>query len=156
MCVIVDLHIFRSFAGEDGSKNTTKIKAEIDSHLEKKATVESTFPQSIIIGPFLVITDTVRVALAKKHKDITRALLDFLVETLRKETTLISEEFNQISRKLFEMSNCIEELTEQREYMKTIPEIVATHQSRIDQTMGEYDMLEAFYYQLSDEDFESR
>ena len=40
----------------------------------------------MVIGPFYVNTDSVRVALAKKHKEIARALLDFLVEQLRKDT----------------------------------------------------------------------
>ena len=60
--------------------------AEIDSHLEGKRKVERTLPQSIVIGPFYVNTDSVRLALAKKHKEIARALLDYLVEQLRKDT----------------------------------------------------------------------
>lgn len=48
--------------------------------------METTLPQSIVIGPFHVNTDSVRLALAKKHKDIVRALLDFLVDQLRKDT----------------------------------------------------------------------
>ncbi len=67
-------------------KTSAQIRAEIDSHLKGKGTVETTLPQSIVIGPFHVNTDSVRLALAKKHKDIARALLDFLVTELRKET----------------------------------------------------------------------
>ena len=48
--------------------------------------MEQSLPQSVDIGPFHVNTDTVRLALAKKHKDIVRALLDFLVLQLRKES----------------------------------------------------------------------
>ena len=36
----------------------------------------------------------------------------------------ICEEFREISRRLYDRSNCIEDLSEQREYMKTIPEQV--------------------------------
>ena len=76
---------FRGFAAEE-EKTTSQIRAEIDSHLEGKKKVESTLPQSVVIGPFYVNTDIVRVALAKKHKEIARALLDFLVEQLQKDT----------------------------------------------------------------------
>ncbi len=48
--------------------------------------METTLPQSIVIGPFYVNTDSVRLALAKKHKEIARALLDFLVDQLREDT----------------------------------------------------------------------
>ena len=65
---------------------STQIKAEIDKHLRGKEQVEKLLPQSVDIGPFHVNTDTVRLALAKKHKEIVRALLDFLVLQLRKES----------------------------------------------------------------------
>ena len=65
---------------------TAQIREEIDSHLSGKARVESSLPQSIVIGPFYINTDAVRMALSKKHKDIARALLDFLVDKLRKDT----------------------------------------------------------------------
>ena len=54
-------------------------------------TVETALPQSIVIGPFHVNTDLVRLALAKKHKEISRALLEFLVTQLRKETEEVCE-----------------------------------------------------------------
>ena len=61
-----------------------------------------------------------------------------------------------ISYKLRERPNTIEDLTEQKDYLKTVPESVASHQSRIEQAMENYDMLEDYYYTLSDEDFNLR
>ena len=55
-----------------------------------------------------------------------------------------------------ERANTIEDLTEQREYIKTIPESVTSQQSRIDQAMANYDMIEEYFYPLSDDDFNSR
>ena len=65
---------------------STQIKAEIDKHLKEKEQVEKQLPQSVDIGPFHINTDTVRLGLAKKHKEIVRALLGFLVLELRKES----------------------------------------------------------------------
>ena len=62
------------------------VRVEIDSHVRAKETVEQSLPQAVDIGPFHVNTDNVRLSLARKHKDIARALLDFLVLQLRKET----------------------------------------------------------------------
>ena len=85
------IHNYRGFAGEEEeTKNTVQIRAEIDSHLAGKVRVESTLPQSIVIGPFYVNTDSVRLALAKKHKDIAKALLEYLVTALHKETEEVS------------------------------------------------------------------
>ena len=65
---------------------STLVRVEIEKHLKGKETVEKSLPQSVDIGPFHINTDTVRLALAKKHKEIVKALLEFLVLQLRKES----------------------------------------------------------------------
>ena len=79
--------MFRDFAAEgEGIKSQVQIRAEIDHHLKEKSRVESVIPQNIIIGPFFVNADIVRLALGRKHKDIAQALFKYLVDSLRKET----------------------------------------------------------------------
>ena len=68
----------------------------------------------------------------------------------------ISEEFKEISYKLRERTNTIEDLMEQKEYLKSVPDVVASHQQSIDQAMSDYDMIDEYYYTLSDEDFNNR
>ncbi len=70
----------------EGEKTQVQIRAEIDSHLKEKAKVEATVPQSMVVGPFFINTDSTRLALAKKHKDIALALLEYLANHLRKIT----------------------------------------------------------------------
>ena len=77
---------------------STQVKAEIDKHLKGKELVEKSLPQSVDIGPFHVNTDAVRLALAKKHKDIVRALLDFLVLQLRKESEQVRLYFRKLDK----------------------------------------------------------
>lgn len=45
---------------------------------------------------------------------------------------------------------------EQKEFLKTIPDIVSSHQHKIDQAMSDYDMIDEYYFTLSDDDFNSR
>lgn len=45
---------------------------------------------------------------------------------------------------------------DQREYIQTVPEMVASHQSLIDQAMSDYDMIDEYYYTLSNDDFNNR
>ena len=68
----------------------------------------------------------------------------------------ISEDFKEISYKLRERTNTIEDLMEQKEYLKTVPEVVASHQHQIDQVMSDYDMIDEYYFTLSDDDFNNR
>lgn len=63
------------------------------------------------------------------------------------------EECKAISRKLYEKPNTIEELTEMREWMKGVPEQLLQHQERIDRAMGDYELIEEFYCNLSQDDF---
>ena len=79
----------REFSAEE-NKTQAQIRAKIDQHLQDKATVEVTVPQHIIIGPFYINTDSTRLALAKKHKDIALALLEYLANSLRKITEEVS------------------------------------------------------------------
>lgn len=45
---------------------------------------------------------------------------------------------------------------EQKEFIVGVPEIVASHHSKIEQAMSDYDMIEEYYYTLSDDDFNNR
>lgn len=65
----------------------------------------------------------------------------------------ICEEFMQIANTLYDKPNCIEELAEQREYMKTIPDLLKKNQELIDKAVIDYELIEEFYYSLSQDDF---
>lgn len=47
----------------------------------------------------------------------------------------ISEQFRELSQRLYERPNCVEDLTEQREFVKTVPDLIHSHQSHIDQVL---------------------
>lgn len=47
--------------------------------------VETTLPQFITVGPFYINVESVRTAISKKHKEVARALLDFLAKKLRQD-----------------------------------------------------------------------
>ncbi|KAI8481625.1 Dynein heavy chain 1, axonemal [Branchiostoma belcheri] len=66
------------------------------------------------------------------------------------------EAFKGISRKLYDKPNSIEELSEQREWMKTIPEALKTHEEAINKAMTDYELIEEFYYNLSQDDFNAK
>ena len=61
-----------------------------------------------------------------------------------------------ISRKLYDKPNCIEELAEMREWMKSIPEKLKEHQEVIDKATQDYDLIEEFFYNLSQDEFNTK
>nr|WAW84827.1 axonemal dynein heavy chain 1 [Halisarca dujardinii] len=142
------------FTAED--KTTSQVRTEIDKYLKQKNHIEATFPPIVIIGPFYVLVETLRVQLSKKCKELSNSLLEYMVKRLKVETDEICAEFRDISRKLFDRPNAIEDLTEQRDYMKTIPEFVSNTQERINQAMINFDLVEDYCYPLSNEGFDAR
>ena len=80
------------------------------------------------------------------HKKII--LIVFIVQ--------VCEEFKAIARHLYDKPNSIEELAEQREYMKQIPEQLKKNQELIDKAMVDYELIEEFNYNISAEDFNAK
>lgn len=57
---------------------------------------------------------------------------------------------------MYDKPNSIEELAEQREYMKQIPEQLKKNQELIDKAMIDYELIEEFNYNISAEDFSAK
>ncbi|KAF5403840.1 Dynein heavy chain axonemal [Paragonimus heterotremus] len=141
---------------ETQNQSALEIKLQVEKQLEEKELVESTIPSSIIIGPFYVNTEPVRQNLIKKCKALVAALLDLLARQLRKQADQASDEFRVIAARLYEKPNSIEELTEMREWIATIPEKLEERQEGIDKAMSDYELIDAFYYNLSADDFNAK
>ncbi|XP_076826201.1 dynein axonemal heavy chain 1-like isoform X3 [Clavelina lepadiformis] len=138
----------------DAQEHTAaQVKAEVDMHLLEKERLELTIPSSIIVGAFWINTENVRQSLSKKRKALANAVLQLLAKKLREQADEACEECKAISRKLYEKPNSIEELTEMRDWMKGVPEQLLQHTERIDRAMGDYELIEEFYYNLSQDDF---
>ena len=63
----------------------TQVKQLIESHMKEKEVIESSIPANIVIGPFWIMCDGVRQALAKKKKTLANSVLEFLAKKLRKQ-----------------------------------------------------------------------
>eukprot|EP00794_Sanderia_malayensis_P012733 gene12733-14038_t len=133
-----------------------QVKQLIQDHLNEKEVIESSIPPNIVIGPFWITCDGVRQALAKKKRSLANSVLEFLAKKLRKQADEVCDEFRTIARRLYEKPNSIEELSEQREYMKTVPGLLTEKQELINKAMIDYELLEEFYYSISQDDFNSK
>ncbi|XP_062843095.1 dynein axonemal heavy chain 1 [Trichomycterus rosablanca] len=136
-------------------ENTTplEVKQEVERHLKEKHILEQSLPSSIVIGPFMVNVETVRQSLLKKRRDLAKTVLDRLALKLRKQMEEASEDCKAISKKLFEKPNSIEDLTEQRDWMKQIPDQLKAHEEVLYKAMSDYELTDEFFYSLSNEDF---
>ncbi|KAM9362199.1 LOW QUALITY PROTEIN: dynein axonemal heavy chain 1 [Symphorus nematophorus] len=137
-------------------QTSQELKKEVEQHLKDKERLENSLPSSIVIGPFIVRVEPVRQALSNKREALAKAVLNHLVVKLRKQVDEACEECNTVSRKLREKPNNIEELTEKREWMKQIPDQIKSYKETLAKTLAEYELLEEFFYSLSDEDMNKK
>ena len=86
---IAVISIFRDYEKEDHTP--AQVKQLIESHLQEKEVIEGSLPANIIIGPFWIMCDGVRQALAKKKKALANSVLEFLAKKLRKQADEVKE-----------------------------------------------------------------
>ena len=79
------MFVFAGFSREleERKMSAAEMKAEVESHLKKKAALEGVLPTGIMIGPFYVNTDGVRQGISKKHRNLANAVLELLAKKLR-------------------------------------------------------------------------
>ena len=128
------------------------IKKECERHLKERAQIERDIPLSVSIGLFYVTCDQVRQHLGDKHKKIAENLLDILSKNLRKQADEVCARYAEITSQLHSKPNGIEEATDQRAYMETIPDTMTQLQVKMDRAIREWDMLAEFKVALSDDD----
>lgn len=75
---------------ESQKQNAYDVKNEATRQFEEAKTLESTLPSNIIIGPFFVNVEPLRIRLMNKRVDIANAMLDLLARQLRKQSDEVS------------------------------------------------------------------
>uniref|UniRef100_A0A8C0W387 Dynein axonemal heavy chain 1 n=1 Tax=Castor canadensis TaxID=51338 RepID=A0A8C0W387_CASCN len=138
------------------SPTAEEVREVVLTHLMEKEILDNSLPSSIVIGPFYINVDNVKQSLSKKRKTLANSMLDILAKNLHNEVESICEAFRSISRKIYEKPNSIEELAELREWMKGIPEKLAMLEERIAKVIDDYEVIDEFLYNLSNEDFNDK
>eukprot|EP01135_Chromosphaera_perkinsii_P003004 Nk52_evm26s232 gene=Nk52_evmTU26s232 len=143
---------------EFGNENSSfeAFEEAVAMHIQEKEIIEKEIPQHISIGLFWVNCENIRNTLSRKRGELCKQLLQLLAQTLRKKNETILGEYKMISRKLFERCNSIEEVTEQRAYIETIPETTAKLHKDVETLMVDYDRIAALNYPLDQEDFDMK
>lgn len=133
---------------------TADIKEEITLQLKMKQNLEVTLPNSIYIGPFNVNVRLLKDFLTQKRQDCATGLLAMLTQRLRAELDNILGNYTEIRVKLKETPQSIEHIFEIRDWMETIPFRVQQLEERMEILKLDFDVLDGFLWNLSDEDFE--
>ncbi|KAJ3087451.1 Dynein heavy chain 1, axonemal [Quaeritorhiza haematococci] len=130
-----------------------QMEKDIARHAQEWEALERDIPSHISLGLFWVGCESIRTAM---RKDLSKVVLDILSRKVSKMATSISNVFGQTMSRLKERPVKIEELTELREYIKTIPDTIKEQNLRIQEMLQNYEILEKYKYEQSNEDFRAR
>ncbi|KZC03876.1 Dynein heavy chain 1, axonemal [Dufourea novaeangliae] len=141
---------------QDEDLTTLDIKDAISHQIGMKLSLEAKLPNVIPIGPFNVNVLPLKEFLMQKRHDCSTGLLEMLTERLRNRVDEILDEYREIRIKLKEQPQSIEHIFEIRDWMETIPLRVQNLEERMDKLKLDFDVLDNFWWNLSDQDFEAK
>jgi dynein heavy chain, axonemal len=110
---------FREY--EKVEKSIDQVREDAKMHLKEKDTLEKLIPMFIVIGPFHIATNKLRESLSNKRRQMADIVLNYQTNKVKIKAEELNGSFRDIQRKLFEKPNNMEELSEHREWMKSIP-----------------------------------
>ena len=87
---------------------------------------------------------------------MAEAVLNYQTRKVRNKAEDVSNSFRDIQRKLFEKPTNMEELHEHREWMKTIGTLMDDKKDDISGVMEEFNLLDEFWFNLSNEEFNTK
>ncbi|KXS21750.1 hypothetical protein M427DRAFT_107149 [Gonapodya prolifera JEL478] len=151
MLTLDPLLYMKQYEAEDHTVEEMQI--DIKRHAQEWEQVERDIPSHISLGVFYVGCDAVRGAM---KKDLSKIILEILARRTAKLANAISSDYAQIQQRLKEKPTKIEELTDLREYMRTVPDLQTNLKNRVAEMLQYCEILEGFRYDVSNEDFRAR
>jgi len=128
--------------------NTSEIAPLITKHLRGAEQIKLEIPETISLGVFTVDCSAVASLLDRKHNELVKRLLDFVASCTIGQCENLMQKFQNINQELSRFPNCIEDLVDIREYMKSLPEKLEQMDDEIRLLWEGYELLNQYYYKL--------
>ncbi|SPP86127.1 dynein heavy chain 1, axonemal [Drosophila guanche] len=134
-------------------KPSSAVKRDILEHKRLKEELRVILPAFITIGPFYINVDTLKQFLIKKRIDIVRRIFEYYVDRMFETNELLLERCTEVYKSIAERPISIEHLYRIRDFAATVPDVVELLRADIQIMWLEYDLLDSFFYNLSDHQF---
>lgn len=121
-----------------------------------KSILELALPKDIAIGPFCVNVRPLRDFLIQKRQSCCTQLLIMFTESLRTKIDVVLSDYVQIKTRLRTTPRNIEHLFEEQDWIETVPLRVKKLDEIVQKLKFQYDILDHFWWNLSDEDFDTK
>ncbi|XP_017152196.1 dynein heavy chain 1, axonemal [Drosophila miranda] len=144
-------HYMASYAA--AKKPSSEVKRDILEHKRLKEELREILPAFITIGPFYINVDTLKQFLIKKRIEVVRRIFEYYVDRMFETNELLLERCLEVFNKIAERPISIEHLYSIRDFAATVPDVVDQLRADIQIMWLEYDLLDSFFYNLSDHQF---
>lgn len=136
-------------------KKTTcdELKKVIEMHNTEKTNLQNSIPSYVDIGPFRLMTISVRQAAIKKHEQLADAVLNHFYTKLRQIMENINNEFLMLLDRIDQPTGNIEDLLGKRQWCRTVPMKIERICVDVNRLRSDVKLLSTFNRNMSNDDF---
>jgi dynein heavy chain len=143
-----------SFVNEDRQTDLTELKAAITDHQLKKADIQKSISsKSVNLGITAVDTTTIKKLLSEKCDLIVKKLLDQHQTLCTEQAVDICNKYEEVNRRLLQVPADIEQLTDIKEFIQSIPSITEPLQIQVNQMLDFCKVFDFALYHSPPSDF---
>ena len=133
-----------------------ELKDKVAAERAHKAQLEAQLPNRVLIGTYLVNTETLKATILDKFDRTCELLLQLICERARAMSADVMAKFEEMFGQLQEQPKDIEKLTEISEFIATVQTASEELQADIDKMTEHYEVLEELQFETPQEDFTAR
>ena len=130
-----------------------ELKRVIEMHNKEKINLQNTIPTYVDIGPFRLMTISVRQAAIKKHEQLADAVLNYFYTKLRQFMENINNDFLVLIDRIEQPTGNIEDLVEKKQWCRTVPKKIERICKDVNQLRSDVKLISTFNRNMDDEDF---
>jgi hypothetical protein len=112
------------------------------------AQIEASIPESINLGAFTVTCTKVSRTLISKHQRLHDQLMELMARKTIESANTVVERFKTIQHRLNRLPNNVEELTELREFIGTLPTQLNDIKGGLNQVLANFGVVESVQFKL--------
>ncbi|KAJ1485020.1 hypothetical protein T484DRAFT_2467211 [Baffinella frigidus] len=141
----------RSYEEREGTLQDDE--REIEEKLREKQKVADEVPQFINLGMFNIKLDAINSSLIQKYDALIRMIMSIIAEKAASKSKLVVVKFATTFERLKMTPTNIEEVAELEELITEIPKETEDVRLMLDDMLLQFEVLDRFNFQLSDEQF---
>lgn len=144
--------IIKQMDDEENPPEADVLKKDVLLHQREAARLMQEIPDSIVVSMFQVNVGTIRDAICQKHTMIAEQEIELIAKMAKRMANGTIDAFFKINDKINSSPNNIEELSQIRDFMQSVPAEIEKLDVSIKQGMQVYQILEEFKYTFAEED----